>query len=243
MAATLEAQRLTEAHRLAQSKLGVLTVQRMVDAWPLLDPENLDGTFARWTRAVVPVVNAQRAVSTTMAANYITTFRTLELGAGAARFAPVLADILVAEHLATSMLVTGPVAIKTAMARGAQLATAVDTAQAQSARAAMRHVLNGGRETVTNTVAADRRALGWARTTSGKPCYRCALYASRGPVYRTEKSSSFESHDGCSCGAEPVYRDDAKWPTGSNRYAELYAEAKSADGDTAKNFRRLIEAG
>lgn len=242
MAATEAASALTEAHRLAQARLGARTVQQVLAAWPLLDVNDLDGTFPRWLRVLTPLVTGQRAVSATMAGNYLTTFRALELGAGVPPFAPVAADELGVDALATTLLVTGPVSIKTAVARGARVATAADVAQTSTARAAMRHVLDGGRGTITNTVAADRRAKGYARATSGKPCHFCALLAGRGPVY-THETVKFRCHDGCHCTSEPVYRDDAAWPRGSQRYAEIYQEAKAAEGDTASNFRRLIEAG
>lgn len=248
MAATVEASRLTEAHRLAQARLGSITVQRVLASWPLLDVNDLDGSFPRWLRVVAPLVNGQRTVSATLAGNYLTTFRALELGAGVAPFAPIAAEALAADALATSLLVTGPVSIKTAVARGAQVAQAAEVAQASTARAAMRHVLDGGRNTISRTVEEDGTALGWARATSGKTCAFCALVASRGPVYKSKASALQRAdgkryHDGCNCTSEPVYRDDAKWPAGSDRFAEIYAEAKAAEGDTALNFRRLIEAG
>lgn len=195
---------LTEAHRLAQARLGAQSANRVRLAWPLLDPAALDATVARWLRVTVPIVQEEYNVSARLAANYLTTFRTLELGVGAPVVAPVLSlpDL---RAVATSLLVTGPVSIKSGMKRGGDLASVVDIAEARSARAAMRHAMAGGRDTVTLTAQSDRRLIGYRRVTSAKACDFCSMLAGRGPVYG-EESAQFQAHDGCFCAAEPVFR-------------------------------------
>jgi hypothetical protein len=39
-----------------------------------------------------------------------------------------------------------------------------------------------------------------------------------------------------------VYREDTGWPAGSDRYRDLWQQAKAEDGDTFAVFRRLVEA-
>lgn len=241
MASVLEARRLTEAHRLAQARLGAETVVRMETIWPLLDPLNLDATFERWMVAAQSVIDSMRTASIGVAGNYVTTFKTLELGASA-RTAVTIAAPLSPDAVTTSLLVTGPVSVKRAVSVGTQLAQAVDVAKANSAKAAMRHALSGGRQTIEATVANDHQSLGWARATSGKPCSFCAMLASRGPVYKGQGTANFQAHDGCSCSTEPVYRHDAAWPPGSEKWAGLWSDAKAADGPTVNEFRRLVEA-
>lgn len=238
MAATVAGRRLTEAHRLAQARLGAQTVGRMRTVWPLLNAADLDATFERWLQVTMPIIRAQRTTSARLAANYMTTFKSLEVGSPAP---VVLAESVATDLLATSLLVTGPVQIKRALATGVTLTKAVSTAEAASAAAAMRHALNGGRETIVEMARVDRQALGWARAASGRACAFCALLASRGPVYRKD-TVGFQAHDHCSCTAEPVYRDDSDWPAGSKRYKALYQQAKAVDGDTLANFRRLVDA-
>lgn len=253
MAANPAAARLTEAHRQAQNRLGAVTVAQMLASWALLDLEDLDGTFPRWLQVVVPLVGAQRRISARLAANYLTTFRALELGVTPDTLTPALADLVDARALTTSMLVTGPVAIKTAAHRGVPLDQAADRAKAGTARAAMRHALDGGRQTVTDTVSADPAAQGWARATSGKTCGFCALLASRGPVYKSKASAAgsrtdlegrHRVHDGCNCTFEPVYHQDAAWPSGARRYQELWRDATAGLGgqDAVKAFRKAVEA-
>lgn len=244
MATTTAGRALTEAHRLAQVRLGAQTVRDLLNIFPLLDPTDLDATTARWLRVAAPIIRTRRDTSATLAANYVNIFRTLELGDKARPVVPVLAETVTAERLATSLLVTGPVALKQAMTRGVLLGQAVRTASTTSARAGMRHALNGGRDSIIETVAKDKTALGWARATSGAPCAFCAMLASRGPVYKTKTSAGGEGHryhDSCNCIPEPVYHRDAEWPPGARQYAALWAEAKTMDGDVTTNFRHLVE--
>src|SRR5690242_997175 len=115
----------------------------MAELWPLLDLEHLDETAPQWLIAAQSVVAAQRAESVALASGYLTEFRRAETGERsdvAAR-----AGVPPGRAVATSLLVTGPVALKAAIGRGRQRAAAAETAKATSAAAAMRHALNGGR--------------------------------------------------------------------------------------------------
>lgn len=239
MAATVAARRLTEAHRLAQGRLGAQTVQHMRTIWPLLDPADPE----RWLRATRLVIDAQRQVSARLAANYVSTFKMLELGAGVTAAPVVLAEAAPAAAVTTSMLVTGPSAVETAVRRGVRAVEAMDVAEARSSAAALRHVLDGGRETIIETVSADRQAQGWARSVSGNCCAFCAMLASRGPVYGRD-SVNFHSHDACKCSAEPVYRDDAAWPARSREFQQRWSESTAglSGNDAINAFRRSLSA-
>lgn len=241
MASSPSAAQLTEGHRLAQARLAAQTVRLMRSSWPLLDPEDLDGTLGRWLRVTVPIVRRQRRQSALLAGEYLRAFRATEVGLDS-RFVPVVDVPEELEAVITSLTVTGPVSIKRAVARLVPIERALPTAEAGVAAAAMRHALNGGRAAIVETVKADRRALGWARVVSGEPCWFCAMLASRGAVYG-EDTATFQAHDHCSCTAEPVYTADAPWPPGSRRFAELWQQAKTEEGDTVANFRRLVEGG
>lgn len=246
MAATATARALTETYRLAQARLAARSVKAMRSLWPLLDPEQLDATFPRWVEAVANITSGQRALSAQLAAKYLTQFKTLELGAFTPAPPIVLSDVVEPAQLVTSLLVTGPVALKRSVGRGALLTTALRNAEASSANAVTRHVLGGGRDTITDTITADPHALGWARATSGHACSFCAMLASRGPVYKSEGTAGFQAHDGCHCAPEPVYQADAPWPAGSDGYHDLWQQAKDqAGGEGVKPvvmFRRLIES-
>lgn len=234
--------RLTEAHRLTQGRLGMRAMARLHTVWALLDPTDLDATVDRWISSSLPIIEAHRAQSAESAGRYMRAFKDTDLGTRAGPIPLELATTIDPAQVATSLLVTGPISIKKATATGSALAAAVDTAEANAVRASMRHVLNGGRATIIDTVAADRQALGWARATSGRPCSFCALLAGRGPVYKGQETADFHAHDGCSCSTQPVYRPGAPWPAGSDRWADMWSQAKQADGDTVSEFRRLVAA-
>lgn len=196
---TAAGSRLTVLHRQAQVRLGAQTAARMAVVWPLLDPADVDGTVERWLAAAKPIVSSQRAMSSRLASNYLTAFRTLEIGAG---FVPILAETADPAAVQTSLLVTGPVSIKRAMLRGVQVERAAQTARAASASSAMRHALDGGRQTIIRTLAADNAATGWQRVASGNACKFCTILDGK---FHYASTADFEAHDGCSCTQEPVY--------------------------------------
>jgi hypothetical protein len=241
---TVDGARLTDAHRRAQSRLAAQVAAQVAAGWRLLDPEDLDRTVDGWLRVMVPLVTAQASVSARLAARYLEAFRQAEIGVGG--FSPVVASPPPPAAITTSLTVVGPVAVKQAMVRAVPLARAVQVAMAAVAGEAVRHTLAGGRSTVLESVAADRRAQGWARAPSGSPCAFCAMLASRGPVYR-EESADFEAHGGCQCTAEPVYDQDRySWPSGASEFRRQWDEVTAGlGGDDAVNaFRRsMVDAG
>jgi hypothetical protein len=207
----------------------------MLAAWRLLDAADLDGSIERWLRVVMQIIQGQRVISATQAADYVTAFRAVELGSTQG-FTPVIAKKLEAKILATSLTVTGPVAVKTALRRGEVLARAMAIGETLSSGAAMRHVLDGGRSTLLDSIRSDRRSVGWARATSGRSCAFCAMLAGRGAVYR-EDTAGFQAHDSCSCVPEPIYTRRAALPQGSEKYREVWDQS---DG-TLEDFRNLYE--
>lgn len=233
--------RLTEAHRLAQARLGAQMVRASLDVWPLLDPADLNGSFPGWLRALRPLVDVHRATSAQLAANYMTMARTVEL-AEVSTPAVALAGQVPLEQLTASMLATGPASIRHNLAGGVQAARALEVAKARTSAAAMRLALNGGRETIVGSVHRDKKALGWARATSGAACAFCRMLASRGPVYKGQASADFAAHDGCGCSAKPVYSREAPWPAGSLQHKDLWNQStKGKSGKDALNaFRRAI---
>lgn len=201
MALTSEGASLTEAHRLAQARLGAQTVRDLRAVWDVLDLTDLAGTTDTWLRSATGIVIGQSSASAELAADYLTLFRSVEIG-GRATIPPLeLAD---PTAIAQSLTVTGPVSIKKAAAAGIRPSVAGPIAQNRSAAAGMRHALNGGRRTIVDHVRSDPDARGWRRVTSGKACDFCRMLADRGAVYG-EGTSHFAAHDACSCSAEPSY--------------------------------------
>lgn len=143
-----------------------------------------------------------------------------------------------------SLTVTGPVAQKQKAARGKPLEVARDESFTQAAGAASRQVLTGGRKSLLTLLGDDPQALGWIRVTDRDPCAFCAILASRGPVYRSEETASFQAHDHCACTAEPVYDRNTLWPGRAKEFRGLWRTAtEGLSGKDARNaFRRAYEA-
>lgn len=190
---------LTEAHRLLQVRLGAQVVARMQTIWPLLDGEDLDGSLEDWLDTALTILEGQQAVSSRLAVAYLAALKRAQLGPDAT-IEPVFATFS-RKAAATSLLVTGPLSVKRAMARGVQLGPAMSVALAASSAAGMRYALNGGRDTTTQTIRADRDAKGWERVTSGNACAYCDSRA--GIRFATDEV--FPAHDGCSCSAAPIW--------------------------------------
>jgi hypothetical protein len=203
VSATLEASRITEAHRLAQARLGVATVADLLATWSLIDPKRLDETTPNWLLVSTRVIQQRRTESARLAADFLNVSRLLAVGE---MFAPVVMSAVDVTALTTSLTVTGPVALKQAMTLARPLAAAAETAQATSAASGMRHALAGGRETIAETTKADPAARGYRRVTSGSACKFCSNLADRGAVY-DEATRHFAAHDSCSCSSQPLYID------------------------------------
>lgn len=236
------------AYRVAQATVStVAAAQTLLAFRHLLDPRALDKTFPVYAGVAGVILNGARNKAATLAGAYYSAHR---LAAGAVGDVPeiVEAGALDPAQVTTSLLVTGPVTIRQALGRGATLQEAVAAAERRTSGAAYRHAANGGRQTIINTAAADPQALGWARVTDGDPCFFCAMLASRGPVYKTERSATTAHdatryHDHCGCYAAPVYDDDAPWPGDGRKYQKLWAEStRGLGGQRAINaFRQALE--
>lgn len=75
--------------------------------------------------------------------------------------------------------------------------------------AAVKYVLDAGRQTIAESTRADPEGVGWRRVPNAGACNFCRDLAGQGGVYRSEMSSTFASHDACKCSAEPSWDPDA----------------------------------
>lgn len=174
-------------------------IRRMALLWPALDPERLDETFRAWVTAAAQEVLTHRNTAAAVAAQYLQVERSAQGIPGEA--VVLMAPALPVAAVAKSLAVTGPAFIKRAMSNGVPLPQAMEKAFGSTTAAASRHVLDGGRQTVTASTRADPRAHGWQRV-NGSP--DCAWCSQRVGVLMTD--DHFSGHDHCSCSAVPVYR-------------------------------------
>ena len=212
---------LTAAHQRAQNRVAGQTVRLMNAVWPMLDVQRVDSTTDRWLRLARPIVQRQHRESATLAADYYRRIRRVDLDDD---IVPVLTAVP-ADAVEASLVMTGPAKLSQPPANQ-MWATTVARARSGAARSAIRMALSGGRELIVNTVQADRAALGWARVlTSADPCPFCRMMASRGPVYRSDQSASFQAHDGCLCSAQPAFAGTDLWTADAIEQRELYDQA------------------
>ena len=197
MAATRAGALLTQGHRQRQLQLRAVTLRQLLALWPTWNVGD-DATFAALVASLVPLVEARRGDSAALAAAYYQAFRTAEGARGPAE--PRTAAAVDRRRLVASLYVTGQVAARRGLRAGHKPDAAKANAFVLLSGAVARHVLDGGREALRDSVRADRSARGWQRVTSASPCPFCAELASQ-PV----GDGDFTSHDHCSCTAEPVF--------------------------------------
>ena len=235
---------LTAEQRRLQLALRAETVQDVMRVWLLLDPEALPDTWPGVETALQRIIEARRMRSAALAADYVADVRAAEGVPGVAR--AVFAEPVTAAALRISLRVLGLSTIERLVgSRAATPQQAARTALTRVAGGAGRHVLDGGRQTVVQTVRADEKAVGWARAASGGACHFCAMLAGRGPVYKSRRTVSFEAHDHCGCQAVPVYSRDAPWPANSQKFAEKWDDVTAGlSGRKAVDaFRKALTEG
>jgi hypothetical protein len=239
--ATADAQRRAQAQTSAAVAGTVATVFGSV-----LDPYRLDATAPRFLEVASAAIVAGRRVA---AAEAIDFYRTGRLMAGVTEPFEVATSVVPdPARLRTSLLVTGPIAVKQSVARGESMDTALRKAQRRVSGAAYRLTANGGRETIQRTIQRDRAAMGWARVSDGNPCSFCAMLVSRGAVFRDSSGLISERdelyHDGCGCSLQPVYTPDDPVSALTVESQRVWAEAtEGLYGREAMNaFRRAWAA-
>ena len=219
---------LTDQHRRAQAHVRARALRDFLALWPLWTGDQQ--SFSRLVTATMPLIRVYQQMSATVAASYYQAFRDAESVAGDPTVR--LAAPIIPKQITASLYVTGEAMTRNALQGGQSPRQARGAALTRVSGAVTRHILDGGRDTILGSVAADKQALGWARITDGNPCYFCLTLASRGAVYKSEASADFLAHDACGCAAMAVYKgttipDLTKWRRIYNQ-AQNDAEASGA---------------
>lgn len=239
-----------------QAAIAVAALAAIAALWRTLNPADVDADTESWIAAALDKTQRLRNKSARSAAGYLDRTRALALP-GAEPFDHRILTSIDADAFRTSMLVTGPYRYTKLLSEGRTREQAAQIARASTGGAAVRHALAGGRETVNNAVTQDRAVLGYARQTGPTPCYFCAMLASAGPRYKSDKSfdasdarfggksnGTARVHDHCSCLMVPVYRDDLAWPGESRRFESLWRDATNGVNGSRNQliaFRRAYE--
>jgi len=239
---------LIDAYRRAEVQVAGEAVGQSVLAFrQTLDPARLDATFAAYVIVMMQIIEALRQLAANVAGAFYASYRQLALP-GAPPPSIVYAPPIEPARVTTSLLVTGPVTVKAAVARGVSLDDAVSRAEAATAGSVYRMVADAGRDTIRETVREDPEAVGWARVPDANPCYFCAMLASRGPVYLSAETatttvSGDPYHDGCGCVAVPVFSRDDPWPGPGRYFHDLWrrSTAGKSGKDAIKAFRHALK--
>lgn len=143
----------------------------------------------------------------------MTYFRALlELNGKPVEVADLAADPKTADRILASLRATGP-AWRATMLKNHDPAYADMAARRKVLGAAIRHVLDGGREELIRQVNESLYEMGWRRIGSASVCDYCREYID-GDVIPGEagRGYDFPVHDNCSCTVEPVFMDGCEEP-------------------------------
>jgi hypothetical protein len=139
--------------------------------------------------------------------------------------------------IAATLDSTGPFALLGRIKAGQPVSTAADNTGVVMSGAASRLIQNGARQAVLQAVKADPQAVGWMRvlgTSRTGPCAFCSMLASRGPVYKSERSAMAYWHNLCKCTPQPVYsRKDAEALADNGLYQQWKDATKGFSGHDA----------
>lgn len=243
---------LAEAHRVAQLRNAVAA------AWLIrrnFKAQTAGGSIPKGLLAeIVTEILRWRSKSGVLAATYGRNLRIRMIGGAPQLFTPKV-DVPL-EKLRVSMLDVGfrpaerlirQIGVTDDATVQRALTSKLNHLDAKVGAAAMRHVADGGRETIKDIAKnQDKQALGYVRITRPGCCYFCAMLASRGPVYDEgsfgESNEWFDGdgpakvHDSCNCSLALVYTDEA-WPSRSEKLAELWEP-----GMTLQEWRKFYDA-
>lgn len=234
--------------RAAQQGLTRLLTQDMRRLRRLIVPSRLQATVPQWITATDALIGQYGSASASIAADFYDTERIAAHVTGTFTVPlappPPSAQVEASMRWATSDLwPRDPDDPQTTAAQKLPLAERLDAAEARAQGAAQKLVADTGRGTVQGAVRQDRQAIGWARSASLGACAFCKLLASRGDVY-TADSVKFEAHDGCHCGALPVFKGQTfELSAHAQEWARLYQEyAAPHSGDQLARFRQALAA-
>lgn len=226
MASNATATLLTSAQRLTQIQLRDVTAADLRKLWPAFDPTDISGSWNVIEPLLVQLIQSRRPLSATIAANYLDSFRDAEDIPGTAK--PVLDGGLTADEIIPNLRLLGPSSAKRLASQGDDDSLISSTTFSNVEGEMSRQILNGGRQTILDTVSNDSQAVGYSRVSDGDPCAFCAMLCGRGAVYNSEESGSFEAHRNCYCSAEPVYSSDQPLSASAQQYADVYRQAAKA---------------
>lgn len=202
MARTPEGRLLTRHHRQLQVRVRAGVLADLTRLWKAgVTPADLD-SVARFAAVAPTLVRAGHGASSAGASRYYQAFRVVEGVPGSVSITLATPP----DHALVTGLLRGAAlsGFANGRRRGMTSEAALRNGFVKVAGSASSLVLDGGRATLLDAVQGDRHAAGWQRVTNGG-CDFCEMLAGRGAVYKGEDTADFQTHDHCTCSAEPVW--------------------------------------
>lgn len=239
-----------QRYRRLQSLIAARLAQQVLQVWrELMNPAKIDASWPAVRSALEPLVEQAREQSAVLG---LETYMEARRDAGIkdGDFTPEEPLPLLIDRLEKSLDVSGPVEFKKAIAAGKNPQQAMDAAAVRLVGSTQYLALEGGRQAMQRSIAADERATGWARVTDDDPCAWCAMLASRGPVYKSAKTAGDPRrggnryHDHCGCQAWPAFTNDEPFiGVAEKLYDDWLRTTRGRGGQHAVNaFRRWWES-
>lgn len=229
-----------QAFQAAQALSAAVLIKDVISLFSGLSPQSRDVRQA-WPpirAALAGLIRQRHAEMATSAATFYAETRVLEKAPG--KFEPVMPRVLSDLRVLGTLDATGPWQMLKDVGSGSSVTQATQRAAVSVAGASSYLALSGARDTITQSVQADPAALAWMReTTSGHPCAWCVMLASRGAVYKTEKTAGFHAHNHCACIPVPVFtKETIKLLRDNDLYLQWQKETKGYSGRDAFNAWR-----
>lgn len=256
MASTAEGTTLTRLHRQQQLRLGREAIAEGLLLWRTVRADDLAGTADSWAALALRSILNYRRLSSLLAARYMQAFRVAEIGRplppgdglvaiGNGAVLPrgaTMFDEAVRSAITTALRINGPIALQKGIERGLAPQQAADGAFARVAGVTEKGVMDGGRETQTGLIRADRAVQAVARVTSGDACAFCTTLASRQFDYSSEKAASFKAHPGCACTTEVLYEGaEPNLPESSRKAAQQWADYLDDRANNPQRYEDLAQ--
>ncbi|MFD3568444.1 hypothetical protein [Streptomyces sp. NPDC058667] len=212
----------------------------------IIIPSRLEATVPLWIDAVRALVDQYGAASSALAADYYDAERVAARVTGS--FTVPLVEPPPEEQVDNSLRWAtkdlwprAPEDPKSTEAQRQPMDIRLQQAEKKAEAVAQKLVTDQGRGTIQEAVRRDRQAVGWARTAALGACAFCKMLVTRRAVY-TQESARFQSHDGCHCGAVPVFKGQTfELSDHAREWERIYREfAAPHSGDQLRRFRLAL---
>ena len=195
----------------------------------VLGPGDLEERYEAWKAGAVSAVEQGQLVQVRLTAGYLAAFESSErrrpIRPAAIDPSPYVGKTYGGGEL-TDWADSPRIQALTEVKAGKPVAEAAASARESAAIEAGLHTYTAGRNAMSNQLQANRGIIGYRRKTHGETCGGCLAAADNKVLL---PSTSFPTHPGCDCTAEPVVGDVSdryQHPSGLEQYQRLTSTQK-----------------